>query len=89
MTDKIKEKLDKWSSLIRFATPLGVAMILLLQTKFVTKDEIKQIQIEIVKINTSLALLAERGLRNDRQDKDIQVLKDKQQELEVNIAKIK
>lgn len=89
MTEKIKKKLDSWSSLIRFITPVGVFLLLLLQAKFATRDEIKQIQAEIVKINTSITLLLDWNRRNDDQDEKISALQERQQKTEIALATLR
>jgi len=88
MTDRIKNKLDSWSSMIKFVTPVGVLLILALQTKFATRGEIQQIQAEIVKINTSITLLLDWSSRNDEQDKRMGEIEDKQQKMEIDLAKL-
>lgn len=89
MTDKIQKGLDLGNSMIKFVTPIGLLLIILLQSNFVTKDEIKQIQAEVTTINTLVTLLVEREKQNDRQDKAINAMEEKLQALEISLAKIK
>ncbi len=85
MTDKLKGAI-KWSSVPKWITPAGVIIMILLTGKFATKDEIQEINDSIVKINTSIALLVERELKNDIQDKKINDLQTKVQDIQVRLA---
>lgn len=89
MTDKTDKKLNKWDTIIKIATALLVMVVIVLQSNYATKDEIYEIKVDIAKITTSVALLAEQQKQDDRQDKSIEALETKVQELEVNMATIK
>ena len=72
MTNEAQNKIDtlsKWGSII---TPVGVAVVLLLQTQFVSRKEFSdasdKLSDRVATIEKVLVQMAEAAKQNDRQD---------------------
>ena len=83
------DKADKWISLIgRVITPLGVILLLFLNTQYATKSELRQVQDDLRSVETAIKLLIEQNKVNGRQDSVLSDHDQRIRELETTIAKM-
>jgi len=72
MSDAIHNKLDAFSKIGSIVTPVGVALVLLLQTQFVSRKEFsdasEKLSGRVENIEKVLVQMAEAAKQNDRQD---------------------
>jgi len=89
MTSKITEDTKETIAMIsRLVTPVGVVLLLLLQTQFASKEEVDNLKIQVNKLETAITLLIEQNKHNARQDERIARNTDSIRTLEVDLAKL-